>query len=84
MLLKEAPTPNDKLSPMYLDIVNIEIGDLAVFQFSFTSKKSANCVSVSASTSIAFAPKLNCHGLFLSWACNVVSPKTNKVVKNRE
>ena len=29
ILLKEAPKPNDKLSPMYLEIVNMEIGDLA-------------------------------------------------------
>ena len=66
MLLKEAPTPNDKLSPIYLEIVNIEIGDFAVFQFLSTSKKSANCVLVSASTSIAFVPKLICHGFSLS------------------
>ena len=57
--------PSEKLSPKYLDRVNID-NPLETFQFSSTAKYSSNLVFSSASKSTAFIPNVNCQGLLLS------------------
>ena len=65
MELTEPLSPTDKLSPKYLDNVNIDKPE-ETFQFSSTAKKSANSDCESTSKSTALTPNENCQGLFSS------------------